>query len=262
MADAMIEPTYRAIADDLQRKIESGKFKPGEQLPTEVALRDSYGGVSRSTVRDALKLLTAHGLVETHHGRGTFVVQKVVPFVSKLATDPTAGGIEDAVYASEVKRQQREPDGSRPRVEVQLPSPELAQLLGLETDADAQVVSRYQQRFIDGTPYSTQVTYYPMKFVTRGATRLLEAKDIDGGVVEYLRSCGIDQVGWRDRFTVRPPEDAERAAFGLSEKVRVAVLEVRRTGYDATSRPMRVTATVYAGDRNYLELEAGEVPPA
>jgi GntR family transcriptional regulator len=256
----LIEPTYRAIADDLQRKIEAGELKPGQQLPTEVVLREDYGGVSRSTVRDALKLLTAHGLIETRHGRGTFVVQKIVPFVSKLTADPAAGGVEDAIYASEVKRQQREPDGSRPRVEVQIPSPELAQLLGLEADADAQVVSRYQQRFIDGTPYSTQVTYYPMEFVAKGATRLLEARDFDEGVVEYLRSCGIDQTSWRDLFSLRSADDSERSIFGLSDQIQVAVLEVRRTGYDQVGRPMRVTVTVYAGDRNQLELEAGDPP--
>ena len=42
----MTDVTYRAIADDLQHKIESGELEPGEQLPTEVVLRDSYGGVS------------------------------------------------------------------------------------------------------------------------------------------------------------------------------------------------------------------------
>ena len=256
----MIEPTYRAIADDLQRKIESGELKPGEQLPTEVVLREDYGGVSRSTIRDALKLLTAQGLVETRHGRGTFVVQKIVPFVSKLTTDPTAGGVEDAIYASEVERQQRKPDRTRPRVEAQPPPPEIAKLFGLEGDEDAQVVSRYQQRSIDGMPYSTQKTYYPMEFATQSAPRLLEAKDFDEGVVEYLRSCGIDQTSYRDLFTIRPPDDSERSIFGLSDQILVAVLEVRRTGYDRDGHPMRVTVTVYAGDRNQLELEAGEPP--
>ncbi len=255
----LIEPTYRAIADDLQRKIEAGELKPGEQLPTEVVLREEYGGVSRSTVRDALKLLTAHGLVETRHGRGTFVVRKIVPFVSKLTTDPTVGGVEDAIYASEVERHKRKPDQTRPRVEVQPPPPGIARLFGLEGDEDAQVVSRSQQRFIDGMPYSTQVTYYPMEFVTK-ASRLLEAKDFDEGVVEYLRSCGIDQTSSRDLLSIRPPDDSERSIFDLSDQIQVAVLEVRRTGYDQDGRPIRVTVTVYAGDRNQLELEAGDPP--
>jgi DNA-binding GntR family transcriptional regulator len=98
--------------------------------------------------------------------------------------------------------------------------------------------------------------------MTTTVPAVLEAKDFDEGVVEYLRSCGIDQTSYRDLFTVRPPDDSGRSIVGLSDQILVAVLEVRRTGYDRDGRPMRVTVTVYAGDRNQLELEAGAVPPA
>src|ERR1700730_3823968 len=101
---------YRVIADDLRLKIESGALAPGAQLKTEVELREDYeqyGTVSRNTIRDAIKLLVARGLVETRPGQGTFVVRKVKPFISKLQTDPQAGGIEDEVYRSEVEQQKR-----------------------------------------------------------------------------------------------------------------------------------------------------------
>ena len=89
--------------------------------------------------------------------------------MSKLAVDPAAGGLEDKIYSSEVERQGRVPDETRPRVEVQPPPPAIAQSLGLK--GDDQVVSRHQQRSIDGTPYSMQTTYYPMNFVTEKAPR-------------------------------------------------------------------------------------------
>ena len=260
----MAEPMYRVIADDLQRQIEAGELRAGVQLKTEVELREEYGRadtrVSRTTVRDAIKLLVARGLVETRPGQGTFVLGRNDPFVSKLAVDPTAGGLEDKIYSSEVKRQGRVPDETRPRVEVQPPPPAIAQSLGLK--GDDQVVSRHQQRSIDGTPYSMQTTYYPMKFVTeKGATRLLEARDIEGGVVDYLRGLGIDQIGWRDQFILRPPDGNERTFFNLSERVQVAMLRVQRTGYDEEGNPIRVTVTIYPGDRNQFEMEAGKVPP-
>jgi GntR family transcriptional regulator len=88
----------------------------------------------------------------------------------------------------------------------------------------------------------------------------LDARDIEGGVVDYLRSLGIDQIGWRDQFLVRPPDANERMFFNLSDRVQVAMLEVRRTGYDRGGNPIRVTVTVYPGDRNQFEMEAGEVP--
>ena len=262
----MAEPMYRVIADDLGQQIDSGELRAGEQLKTEVELREEYGRpdapISRTTVRDAIKLLVARGLVETRPGHGTFVRGRTDPFVSKLTADPAAGGLEDEIYRSEVERQGRKPDETRPRVEVQPPPAEIAQLLQLKGEKDAQVISRHQQRSIDGIPYSMQTTYYPMKFVTHNsATRLWEARDIEGGVVDYLRGLGINQVAWRDQFILRPPDADERAFFKLSERVQVAMLDVRRTGYDEKGNPIRVTVTVYPGDRNQFEMEAGEPPP-
>jgi GntR family transcriptional regulator len=261
------EPMYQVIARDLRQQIESGELPGGTQLKTEVELREEYGRpdapISRTTVRDAIKLLVARGLVETRPGQGTFVVGRNDPFVSLLTADPAAGGLEDTIYRSEVERHGRKPDETRPRVEVQSPSAEIAEIMqSLGLKGDAQVISRHQQRSIDGTPYSMQTTYYPMKFVTENAaTRLLEARDIEGGVVDYLRGLGIDQVGWRDQFTLRPPNGNERTFFGLSDRVQVAMLQVQRTGYDSEGSPIRVTVTIYPGDRNQFEMEAGIVPP-
>ena len=51
-----------------------GKLGPGDKLPNEVALSQSLG-VSRTTLRDAIRTLTAQGVLEVRRGRGTFVAQ-------------------------------------------------------------------------------------------------------------------------------------------------------------------------------------------
>jgi DNA-binding FadR family transcriptional regulator len=62
------------LVDDLGEKIRSQQLRPGDKLPTESAIMQAYG-VSRTVVREALSKLQAGGLVETHHGIGTFVLQ-------------------------------------------------------------------------------------------------------------------------------------------------------------------------------------------
>ncbi|HLX50766.1 MAG TPA: GntR family transcriptional regulator [Streptosporangiaceae bacterium] len=258
------EAMYVVIADDLRRKIESGELAPGKQLPTEVELREVYGQegmVSRNTVRDAIKLLVARGLVETRPGQGTFVMRKLTPFVSRLTADPEAGGVEDKVYESEVQRQGRSPEESRPRVEVQTASDLVRSQLQL--DQGSQVISRHQQRRIDGTPFSMQTTFYPMALLqdNPAATRLLEARNVDGGMVDYLRThLGINQVAWRDRIIARQPTPEERTFFDLPGQVQVSMFEFRRTGYGEDKKPIRLTITVYPADRNQFEIEAGDVP--
>ena len=84
------QPMYRQIAEDLREKIESGAVPRGSQLPTELELREQYDA-SRNTIRDAIKLLISRGMVETRPGQGTFVVEKIDPFITTSRPIPRPG---------------------------------------------------------------------------------------------------------------------------------------------------------------------------
>lgn len=60
------------VVEQLKERIISGEYKSGDQLPPEGALCELFG-VSRITVREALKKLNMMGLVEIKQGKGTFV---------------------------------------------------------------------------------------------------------------------------------------------------------------------------------------------
>ena len=63
---------YEQIVKQVEESILSGQLKPGDQLPAERDLAQSFG-VSRTAVREAVKTLREKGLVEAFSGRGTFV---------------------------------------------------------------------------------------------------------------------------------------------------------------------------------------------
>jgi GntR family transcriptional regulator len=251
------EPMYRQIADDLRRKIEVGELERGGQLPTEIDLREQYDA-SRNTVRDAIKWLTTRGLVETRPGQGTFVTERIIPFVTTL-TGPPEGGDED-VYLAEVVASSRTPYTSDPRVEMQRATGNIARALHVEDGTP--VVSRHQQRSIDGTPWSLQTSFYPMTLVEKGATQLIQATSIDGGAVAYLAAqFGIKQVGYRDSIAVRVPNESETSFFKVPSDGRVSVFEIYRVGFDEMGERFRLTVTVYPTDRNRLVSNVGETPP-
>ncbi len=271
----MAEPMYKRVAEDLRGRIETGEIAPGSKLPTEVELMDEYGGkfggpsgelsISRNTVRDAIKLLATRGLVVSRAGKGTFVVRKIDPFVSTLSGSPEVGRetvrymSEVDSYASEVEARGRRPEVSVPRVEVQRAEGRIASLLALPEGT--MVISRYQERSIDETPWSTQTTFYPMEWVTRGASRLLIAENITDGIIGYVEGVlGIKQVGLHDLITARVANSQESAFFNLPEDGQVAVFEISRVGFDENSNPIRLTVTVYPADRNYLAYDEGLVP--
>jgi len=255
----MAEAMYRQIADDLRGKIESGAIAPGAQLPTEIELMDQYEA-SRNTVRDAIKLLTTRGLVEARAGQGTFVVEKINPFVTTLTGELGANVNESQVYVAEVVAGGRAPTTSEVRVEIQLASGVVADALRLEPGA--QLISRHQQRYIDNIPWSLQTTFYPMSLVEhRGATKLLQATDIEHGAVAYLaEKCGIKQTGYRDSIAVRTPDETEIRFFKLPGDGRVPVFEIFRVGYSQEGERFRLTITVYPADRNRFLIKVGDVP--
>jgi DNA-binding GntR family transcriptional regulator len=63
---------YLRVADDIASRIGSGELAPGARLRAERDLATHYG-VSYGTVRHAMEVLRERGLIETIHGRGTFV---------------------------------------------------------------------------------------------------------------------------------------------------------------------------------------------
>ena len=71
---------------------------------------------------------------------------------------------------------------------------------------------------------------------------------------------GVKQVGWRDKITVRALEPYEVAFFKLPDDGRVAVFETRRTSFDESGQPIRLTVTVYPADRNQFVVNVGHVP--
>lgn len=71
MASAATKPRYRAMADELRNEVLRGDYPEGE-FPTESVLCTRFG-VSRFTVREALRTLTEEGLISRRRGSGTLV---------------------------------------------------------------------------------------------------------------------------------------------------------------------------------------------
>ena len=67
-----MEHQYQKLKLVLKKNILSGKFKPGQVLPSEHDLREKYN-LARFTVRQALDELVKEGLITKHKGKGSFV---------------------------------------------------------------------------------------------------------------------------------------------------------------------------------------------
>jgi hypothetical protein len=63
------------VAADLRRRVQSGEWAPGDQIPSVAQLAENYA-TSRTTVQKSVKTLVDEGILFTRHGWGTFVASK------------------------------------------------------------------------------------------------------------------------------------------------------------------------------------------
>jgi len=84
----------KLLARQLERRILSGEWVPGDKIPTQVRLMSELG-VARTTLREAISLLQSRGFIKARHGSGTYIVnlfeQGFLPPINQLSMhDPKA----------------------------------------------------------------------------------------------------------------------------------------------------------------------------
>lgn len=251
----MAGPLYRQIADQLRHLIESGELKAGAQIPTEDQLMSQFH-TSRNTVRGALRELTTRGLVNTLHGKGTFVSERLAPIVITLTSDPETGR-EGLVYTAEVAGSGRKPELRALVVGFRRARPAIARCL--EIPEEAEVIFRQEDGYVDGLRWSRQTSYYPRSLEVP-APRLLGTSDISEGAVAYLAQVGISQEGYQDSIEWRAPNEEETAYFDLPPDGHVPVVETQRVAFDEKGNRIRLTVTTYRADVNRFVINDGNVP--
>ncbi len=246
------KPLYRQIADDLRRAIYEDTLKPGSQLPSERELIERYG-VSRNTIRLALGILANEGLIQSGRGQGSFVRDRAMLtyHASRAEAADRPDDWRTDAYHTEVRQQGREPSTTFD-MRVDPATVDVAQRLDVEEGAA--VVVRRVMRHVDGEAWSIQDSFYPMDISQECG--LLVPHDIPRGTVRVMAEHGYMEVGYVDEITTRMPTPDEARVLNLGAGTPVLVYV--RTCY-TKDRPVRVTQTTFAGDRNRLVYELGQL---
>lgn len=220
-------PLWAQLLADLRARIAAGEFD--ERFPTEQELTAAYG-VSRQTVREAVRRLDEEGIVERERGRGTRVrtleIGRGVGTLHGLFQMIEEQGVEllSEVRAREVRRDAR--------AAGQLELPPSAALVYIE-----------RLRVADGTPIALDRVWLPDSV----AHAVLEADLTHTGLYSELsRICGIDLVGGREQIRPLLPGPEERSALELDTDV--AAFSIERLTWSSTG-PVEWRESVVRGDR-------------
>lgn len=211
-----------ATADAIGKAIQNGVFPYGSQLPPEMELLAMLG-VSRSTLREALKTLEQLGLIVRKRGRGTYVSEKSI--VKDLSSN---FGISDMIRQSGM-----EPGSLENEVYHECASAVIASSLGVPEGSDVVVVDRL--RTANGKPAVWSLDY---------ATPDLIAEEI---LAEYTKQDYSLYQFLRERYQINITHGVAQlypiaANTQMASKLRVRrgtpLMRITQTDYTATNHPV------------------------
>lgn len=229
---------WRQIADGIEADLASGSLRPGEKLPTEAALAQRFG-VNRHTVRRALAVLAARGLVRAAQGSGTFVEAR-----------PLAYPIGPRTRFSEIMaRAGREAWGDLLSAAETIADAGVAEALAI--DPGAAVLQLRTLHRADATPISLATTSLPLPRFAGLARAYAET----GSLTRAYAAVGVaDYVRLSTRITARAAGPQDAAILDLTPG-RV-LLVVDSVNVDADGRRIQATRAHFAADRVELVVES------
>ncbi len=244
---------YHRIVDDLRSAILAGRLAPGDRLSSEWELAQEYQ-TSRPTVRRAVAVLKAQGLVITEQGRGAFVRPK--PDVRLLVTGANyrrhrSAGLPG--FNAQVIEQGKRPEQHLLEVATISASREVA--TRLDVDDHTPVIVRRRLFLVDDQPVALCDSYYPTTMAE--GTAIAEPRRVRGGALAVIEDptgpIGRTAARSLDELTSRMPTQREIDQLRLSPGV--PVIRVLRTIYDIEGAPLEVQDSVAAADCHEFRYE-------
>ena len=226
-------PLYHQAARVLEQAIEDGRLPRGARLESELDLAEQLG-ISRPTMRAAIKQLVDKGLLIRRRGIGTTVAPRPVRRAVALTS----------LY-DDLKREGREPRTRVLALEEVLCPPDVAEHLGLEPTAP--VLSFERLRIAGSDPIALMHNVVPAGLLE------LERGDLERtGLYDVFRENGItphvatQQVGARKAGA----EEAELLEIEPGDPV----LTMTRVAYDTSGRPIEYGSHRYPAESYWFEM--------
>lgn len=215
------KPLYYQLKQTLLKWIEGGDYPPGSILPSEKQLQDSFG-ISRTTVRMALKELEQEGFLVRSSGKGTFVASM------KIESGPR----RILSFTQEMLNMGLQVSNQVVSLEKELPVIRTANKLQIPQDQPVWRLERI--RMADSVPIATEVNYIPAALVPNMEARLAQNQSFYSCLEEEY---GIIIVYARERVECRLANMRESRHLGIPKGSAILYVERQTFGY-RKSRPM------------------------
>ncbi|MEZ0482701.1 GntR family transcriptional regulator [Planococcus sp. SSTMD024] len=222
---------YLQVIDRMKQDIASGVYKEKEKLPSEFELSKSLG-VSRATLREALRLLEEDNVIVRRHGVGTFVNSKPV----------FSSGIEELTSVSDMIRQA----GMEPGVVYLSTSESICSeedVNRFHCNPEDTVITIERVRTANGEPVvycidKVPSVYMPEGFLGRKESSIFSALEESGDIRISYAVTFIDPTGYH-----------EEASPILECDPETALLVLKQHHYDENDRLVLYSKNYFRADK-------------
>jgi DNA-binding GntR family transcriptional regulator len=228
-----VRPRYQRVADDLTKRIGRGRYPVGGHLPTEMELCHQYG-ISRHTVREALRQLRDAGLISRRRRIGTEVVARTPRPAYRQRTNTIGDRLQYAEQTQLVVLEAKEVacDAS------------LAQLLGCRQGTRWLRVDTLRAVPGDPRPVCMTTAYIDLRF----ADLAQHVEDLSGTISAMLeRQYGVRIA--RIEQSIQAVRLGKRQARLLRAPDGGPALRAVRRYYDHDGRLIELSNTIHPGER-------------
>lgn len=223
-------PLYHQLKQTLRERIEQGEWKPGQRIPSERELCETYR-VSRMTVRQAVTELVNENLLWRDQGRGTFVSK---PKIQKLLSRLTS-------FTEDMRARGKQAGARVLRLELAPAKPAVAHALQIAENQPVVLIERL--RLADDEPVGIETSHLSFE-----RCEAILHEDLSRSLYELLTS----KFG---QFPTHAEEQLEAAACSAHEAELLGVrrgtpvLSIKRTTLNQELRPIEYVESTYRGDR-------------
>ena len=231
-------PLYQQIKSLIVQSLQSGEWKPGELIPSEVELAYRFK-VSQGTVRKAIDELSAENLVVRRQGKGTFVATHHEARVQFrfLRLQPDSG-------------ESQQPENHIIEVKRMRGPAEVTRVLDIKSGDSVVYIKRVQ--FFDGIPTILEEIWLPGAiFKGLTAERLVEYKGPMYGLFET--EFGTQMIRASEKLHAVAADAA--AAEMLKVEIGLPLLSVDRVSYTYGDRPVEVRRALYVTAHHHYQNE-------
>lgn len=230
-------PNHTTLTDQtvlaLQDAIRQGKFPAGSQLPPEMELLQMMG-ISRTTLREALRILEEQRFIRKRRGLGTFVMERAI--VKDMSQN---FGITEMISQAGY-----EPGTKDARISVEQASSAMSEKLGIPDDAKVVVIERV--RTANNIPIVWTRDILPQDYLGGWIPTIKDLKGIS--LYECLgRYTNIRIINGTASFA--PVQANREIAEKLSIPRNTLLLLIEQVDHDQNERPVLYSAEYHLTDK-------------